>query len=176
MAHLRTICVVDVARYGESLMTAGADLLVDRIDTDRAVAIIRGVTRGQLRFALDTVGTDTAGRLQEALSSSGNKSHLVGLGGLPKAKAENVLHHQVPLKAFHDVPKIGESLMTWLEKLLLANRLITPQVEHTVGGLDGINRALDRLRNGTITGKRLVVPLQSHTAPGVLSRTQAVSK
>ena len=145
-------------------MEAGADLLVDRMDIGRAVTIIRGVTNGQLRFALDTVGKDTAGKLEGALGGAENRSHLVGLAGLPKVKAENVVHHNVPLKAFHDVPKIGESLMTWLEKLLLAERLIAPQVELAVGGLNGINKALDQLRNGTVNGKRLVVPLQGHTA------------
>ena len=163
LAGLRTICIVDVARYGESLMEAGADLLVDRLDTGRAVDVVRGVTRGQLRFALDTVGRDTAAKLQEALSSDGNRSHLVGLSGLPKEKRENILHHNVPIKAFHDVATIGETLMVWLEKLLLAQRLVAPQVELAVGGLDGINQALDKLRNGTVTGKRLVVPLQDHT-------------
>jgi NADPH:quinone reductase-like Zn-dependent oxidoreductase len=163
LARLRTICIVDVARYGESLLEAGADLLVDRLDTDRAVAIVRGVTGGRLRFALDTVGRDTAVKLRETLSSSGDRSHLVGLSGLPKIHRENVLHHNVPLKAFHDVPEIGESLMIWLEKLLLAQKLIAPQVELAVGGLSGVNQELDKLRNGTVTGKRLVVPLQEQT-------------
>ena len=164
LAKLRTICIVDVARYGERLLEAGADLLVDRLDTERAIAIIRGVTKGQLRFALDAVGGETAGKLQEAIGGAKLKSHLVGLAGLPKVMAENVLHHQVPIKAFHDVPKIGESLMTWLERLLLANRLMAPQVETAVGGLSGINQALDQLRDGSVTGKRLVVSLQRHTA------------
>jgi NADPH:quinone reductase-like Zn-dependent oxidoreductase len=148
-------------------MAAGADLLVDRLDMDRAVAIIRGVTRGQARFALDTVGKETASKLQDALSgevSDSSRSHLVGLAGLPQAGAANVIHHQVPLKAFHDIPKIGESLMAWLERLLLANKLIAPQVELAVGGLNGINKALDLLRKGTVNGKRLVVPLQTRTA------------
>lgn len=144
-------------------MEAGADLLVDRLDTERAVAIVRGVTKERLRFALDTVGKDTAAKLQDALSKTGTRSHLVGLAGLPKTKAENVLHHTVPLKAFHDAPKVGESLMLWLEKLLLANRLVVPQVELAFGGLNGINKALNLLRDGTVRGKRLVVPLQANT-------------
>ena len=145
-------------------MEAGADLLVDRLDTERAIDIVRGVTRGQLRFALDTVGKETAGKIQNAIGGAEHKSHLVGLAGLPKVVAENVLHHNVPIKAFHDIPKIGESLMTWLERLLLAKRLIAPQIQTAVGGLSGINEALDQLRQGAVTGKRLVVSLQRHTA------------
>lgn len=145
------------------MQTGAVDLLVDRIDEDRAVAIVRGVTKGQLRFAIDTVGKDTADRLQDTLSGGGRSSHLVGLTGLPKEKDPDVTHHAVPIKAFHDVPTVGESLMSWLEKLLLANKLIAPRVEVAVGGLSGINKALGQLRDGTVTGKRLVVPLQGHT-------------
>lgn len=159
VARLRTICIVDVARYGEKLLEAGADLLVDRRDPERAIEIIRGVTKGRLRLALDTVGKDTAEKLQQALFKGEGKCHLVGLTGLPNVRAGNVLYHSVPIKAFHDIPKIGESLMTWLERVLLAERLIAPETETAVGGLSGINTALDLLREGTLTGKRIVVPL-----------------
>jgi NADPH:quinone reductase-like Zn-dependent oxidoreductase len=159
LAKLRTICIVDVARYGERLLEAGAELLVDRLDPERAIAIIRGVTKGRLKFALDTVGKDTAEKLQQALFTGEERSHLVGLTGLPKVHVDNVLHHKVPIKAFHDIPKIGESLMTWLEWALLANKLIAPEIETAGGGLSGINTALDLLREGTHAGKRIVVPL-----------------
>ena len=162
LSGLRTIAIVDVARYGEKLLTAGADLLVDRLDTERAVAIVRGVTNGKLRFALDTVGRQTAEQLERTLGNE--RSHLIGLTGLPKVAAEGVLHHTVPIKAFHDIPEIGETLMVWLEKLLLTNRLIAPEVETAVGGLRGVNKALSLLREGTVTGKRLVVPLDNRTA------------
>ena len=143
-------------------MEAGADLLVDRLDTERAISIIRGVTKGRLRFALDTIGKDTAEKLQQTLSNQKDgsaRSHLVGLSGLPNAHTPGILHHKVPIKALHDIPKLGECLMTWLERLLLAERLIGPETEIAVGGLSGINKALDLLRKGTVTGKRVVVPL-----------------
>ena len=164
LCRLRTIGVADVARHGGKLLEAGADLLVDRHDAGRAVAIIRGVTKGQLRFGLDTVGKDTASRLQECLSTTaedGRRSHLVGLSGVPKVAAENVVLHQVPIKIFHDVAEVGESVMVLLEKLLLARNLMPPEVETALGGLNGINEALDLLRKGAISGKRVVVPLDS---------------
>ena len=167
LCKLRTICIADVARHGEKLLEAGSDLLVDRHDTERAVAIIRGVTKGRLRFGLDTVGKDTAAKLQECLSTTaedGRKSHLVGLTGTPKVPAENVVLHQVPIKIFHDVAEVGESLMVLLEKLLLARKLVPPEVETATGGLKGINEALDLLRKGAISGKRVVVPLDSESS------------
>lgn len=92
-------------------------LLVDRLDTEHAVVIVRGVAKERLRFALDSVGQDTGAKLQEALDKAGISSHPVGLAGLPKAKAKKVFHHTVPLKAFHGAPKVGDRLMMWLEKL-----------------------------------------------------------
>lgn len=172
LCKLRTICIADVARHGEKLLEAGADLLVDRHDTGRAIAIVRGVTKGRLRFGLDTVGRDTAEKLQECLSTiaeDGRKSHLVGLTGVPKVPAENVVLHKVPLKTFHDVAEVGESLMVLLEKLLLARRLIPPEVETATGGLNGINEALDLLRKGTISGKRVVVPLDNSVERTVIT-------
>ena len=54
--------------------------------------------------------------------------------------------------------------MVWLENLLLSKSLIAPEVETAMGGLNGINKALSLLREGTITGKRLVVSLDQRTA------------
>jgi hypothetical protein len=154
---------VDVARHGERLLEAGADLLVDRYDTERAIKIVKSVTRGQLRYGLDTIGKETAESLQQTLctDNGGIRSHIVGLANLPKSEAPGVSRHKVPIKAFHDVAEIGESLMTWLERLLLAEKLRGPETEIALGGLSGINEALDVLRDGNPSGKRLVVPLEN---------------
>ena len=129
----------------------------------RAVEIIRGVTNGKLRFALDTVGKQTATHLQEALhrSTGGITSHLVGLTGIPKVTLSGVKYHKVPIKIFHAVGRVGEKTMDWLENLLREEIIISPEVDVADGGLSGINEALDRLRRGHISGKRLVVPIGS---------------
>jgi hypothetical protein len=49
--------------------------------------------------------------------------------------------------------------MLWLETLLAQKSIETPDIEVAEGGLRGINRALDRLRNGSVNGPRIVVPL-----------------
>lgn len=161
MTGLRVIAVADVVRHGARLFDLGADILVDRHNTSRAVEIIRNVTKGNLRFALDTVGKQTAAHLQESLqrSKGGQKGHLVGLTGLPKTRLPGVEYHSVPIKVFHSVPLIGEQTMSWLEELLVGKFLQAPDIAVAAGGLEGINEALDRLRNGSISGKRLVVPI-----------------
>ncbi len=162
-AGMRVICVADVAKNGSRLYDLGADVLVDRLDTNRAVEILKSVSGGKLRFAFDASGKESAGLLQNALSqsNSGPRSHLLGLTGLPNTKAPGVVHHTIPIKIFHDAPVIGETIMTWLEELLLAKAFEMPQIEIAEGGLAGVNAALDRLRSGTVSAKRIVVPVGS---------------
>ena len=160
---LRVIVITDSVRHGARLIDLGADVLVDRQDPARAIQIIRTITKGELRLALDTVGKDTATHLQESLQSStgGKQGHLVGLTGLPKERLAGIKYHTVPIKVFHSVPAIGEQSMIWLEELLVAQILQPPDVEIADGGLEGINTALDKLRSGTVSGKRLVVPIET---------------
>jgi D-arabinose 1-dehydrogenase-like Zn-dependent alcohol dehydrogenase len=158
---LRVIKVVDVGKHGERLSESAADLLVDSHDPERAVEIIRTVTNNRLRFAIDTIGKQTAELCQRALrqDSARQRSHLVGLTGLPKEKVEGVVHHTVPIKVHHEVKEAGEGIMVWLEKLLRDSLITPPEAEIAPGGLDGINDALDRMRRGEVSGKRLIVEL-----------------
>lgn len=165
LAGLKVVAVIDVARSGERMLRHGADLLVDRLDAERAISIVKGITKGKLRFGLDTIGKDTATLLAKAMQAEnegGNsRAHLVGLTGLPKEPVDGVVYHSVPIKAFHEAPQVGEELMIWLEKLLDQKLLATPEIEVADGGLAGINAALDRLRDGSVNGPRIVVPLRS---------------
>jgi NADPH:quinone reductase-like Zn-dependent oxidoreductase len=157
---LRVIKVVDVGKHGTRLFQGRghghADLLVDAHDSARATEIIRSVTDGNLRFAVDTTGRNTAELAQSCLRQDA-VSHLVGLSGLPKEAAPGVKLHTVPIKVYHEVPQVGESLMVWLEALLKEGKLTPPATEVAPGGMDGINDALDRMRKGEVSGKRLVI-------------------
>ncbi|KAK4554152.1 hypothetical protein LTR86_008679 [Recurvomyces mirabilis] len=139
----------------------GADFMVDKHDPQRAIEILRAITGNKLRFGIDCTGKETAEHLQQVLRSdtATTKSHLVGLTGLPKEAASNVVHHKIPIKLFHESPAFGEDVMQWLEELLVLKKLKLPEVEIAEGGLAGINSALDRLRSGTVSGKRIVVPV-----------------
>jgi len=163
LAGLKVISVIDVARSGNRMLRYGADLLVDRMDPERAISIIKGVTQGRLRFGLDTRGKESAALLARTMEAanegSESRAHLVGLTGLPKVPVNGVVYHTVPIKVFHEAPQVGESLMTWLEPLLGRKLLRTLDIEVAEGGLEGINAALDRLRDGSVNGPRIVVPL-----------------
>ncbi|KAK3705880.1 hypothetical protein LTR37_013033 [Vermiconidia calcicola] len=165
LAGLKVACVADLARNGERLSDLEADFMVDKYDTKRVVDILKAVTGNKLRFGFDTAGKESAEILQQALanSTSGPKSHILGLAGLPKEAPDGVIQHQVPIKIFHEDANVGEQLSQWLEELLVAKSLKLPDVEVAEGGLSGVNNALDRMRTGKIGGKRLVLPVGDET-------------
>lgn len=93
--------------------------------------------------------------------SGSQRSHLVGLTGLPKDNIpENTALHAVPIKLFHEIPEVGEALCAWCERLLEKGLLLPPDVVGTVDGLEGINEGLDRMRRREVSGGRLVAMLE----------------
>lgn len=163
LAGFKVLLVVDLHKHGARLHQDGVDMLVDAHDPVRAIAVIRAVTGGELRYGVDTVGKETAGWLGDALESEDGHEegdrHLVGLTGLPKEGRKGVVYHTVPIKLFHEIKEIGEGLMGWLEVLLAERLLKPPGVEVVEGGLESVNGALNRMRKGEISGKRVVVKI-----------------
>jgi NADPH:quinone reductase-like Zn-dependent oxidoreductase len=182
LAGLKVITIVDTAKHGLRITGCSAqrpDLLIDSHNTDRAVDIINKSVGSQLRFALDTTGRESATVLLEALTRQKKlneappsppqtprelktqTSHLVGLTGLPKQAApEGIAYHTVPIKIFHSVPAVGEALVLWLE-LLEQGLIQPPPIIGVESGFDGVNKGLDRMRSGEISGGRLVVDIRA---------------
>lgn len=162
LAGLKVILVVDLAKHGSRIAVKNECVIVDSHSSERAAEIIRGITGNNLRFGIDTVGKDTTAQLAKCLQRNSKKrSHIVGLAALPKDREDSsVVYHSVPVKLFHEVSEVGSSLMTWLEEALQSATLELPRVTEAPGGLHGINDALDMMRQGLISGQRLVVPLQ----------------
>ncbi|KAK4613630.1 Trans-enoyl reductase [Fulvia fulva] len=163
LAGLRVILVVDVAKHGAWLIDTSGCVCIDSHDAERAVHVICGIAGSDLRFGVDTVGKETSEHLAQCLAhdtkDGSTKAHLVGLAALPKQRKDGIVYHSVPVKLFHEVPRVGSSLMSWLEEALESRAISLPRIEEAPGGLEGINAALDRMRQGHVSGKRLVVPL-----------------
>lgn len=176
---------MDSAKHGLRLSNHASirpDLLVDSHDPRRAVEILRTNVGGEVRFGVDTRGKDTAAHLLEALTreppsgargarppsppatprtSPAQSAHLIGLTGLPKGGGppEGLTMHSVPIKLFHEVPAVGHSLVTWLERLLEQGLVSPPEIIDIEEGLGNVNAGLDRMRRGEISGGKLIVRL-----------------
>ncbi|KAF4966105.1 hypothetical protein FSARC_6156 [Fusarium sarcochroum] len=183
---LKVALVVDNAKHGIRISenpVLRPDLLVDSHDPERAIAIIRANTKGKLRFGIDTRGKDTAEILLRALgpeelhrntaqvtsppstppAEPSVPAHLVGMSGLPKTgHSAGVIFHTIPFKLYHEVPEVGEALSSWLERLLSSRSLVPPRIIDVEDGLHNVNKGLDRMRKGEISGGKLVVDLKAH--------------
>ena len=176
LAGMHVLLIVNQEKHGFRLSRDPAlrpDLLIDSHDQDRAIAVIQGSLGGKLRFALDTQGRESATALARSLKPSESRTsliptpprtptttHLVGLTGLPKDRSTGgVVYHNVPIKLFHEVPQVGDALVQWMERLLESRLITPPDVLAVEEGLGGVNRGLDKMRRGEISGGRAVVDL-----------------
>ncbi|RSL64578.1 hypothetical protein CEP53_004018 [Fusarium sp. AF-6] len=184
LVGLRVALVVDNAKHGVRISenpVLRPDLLVDSHDPERAVAILRANTKGKLRFGIDTRGKDTAEILLRALgpeelqrkapqvnsppstppSEPTVPAHIVGMSGLPKQASAGVIFHTMPVKLYHEVPEVGEALSSWLERLLATRALVPPRIIDVEDGLHNVNKGLDRMRKGEISGGKLLVDINA---------------
>ncbi|KAI0412940.1 quinone oxidoreductase [Xylaria grammica] len=175
LAGLRVLLIANQAKHGMRLAQDSAlrpDLLVDSHDQARAVDIIQGSLGGKLRFGLDTQGRDSAEALGRSMKARGamigsiptppgtpaTTTHLVGLAALPNVPAAGgLVYHRVPMKLFHEVPQVGSAITLWLETLLEKGLIALPDVLAVEEGFSGVNKGLDRMRRGEISGGRAVV-------------------
>ncbi|KAI1289071.1 quinone oxidoreductase [Xylaria venustula] len=191
LAGLHVLLIANQAKHGMRLAKNSAlrpDMLVDSYDQARAVEIIQGSLGGKLRFGLDTQGRDSAealGRSMKARESvigslitpphTPTTTHLVGLAALPNAAAAGgLIYHRVPIKLFHEVPQVGSAITLWLETLLEKNVIALPDVLAIEEGFCGVNRGLNRMRRGEISGGRAVVDLTAGLAPSDTLRVETV--
>jgi hypothetical protein len=52
---------------------------------------------------------------------------------------------------------MGQALVEWLERLLAQGLVMPPDIIDVEQGLKSVNRGLDRMRRGEISGGKLVV-------------------
>ncbi|TGJ82748.1 hypothetical protein E0Z10_g6011 [Xylaria hypoxylon] len=174
LAGLHVLLIANQAKHGMRLAKDSAlrpDLLVDSHDQARAVDIIQGSLGGKLRFGLDTQGRDSAEALGRSMKAreavigsiptpprTPTTTHLVGLAALPNIPAAGgLIYHRVPMKLFHEVPQVGSAITLWLETLLEKGFIALPDVLAVEEGFSGVNRGLDKMRRGEISGGRAVV-------------------
>lgn len=159
IAGLQVIAVADKAKHEARLSSVGISHIVDRTNPDLAVQQIKEITQGQLRYAIDCVGKQSAEKAMLCLSELERETFLVGLSGLPEEGPRNVRLCDVPIKTFHTNSAVGYGLMQLLEGLIQSGELVLPPVEVVDGGLEAVNGALDRMRTGDYPFGRLVVRL-----------------
>jgi Zn-dependent alcohol dehydrogenase len=137
------------------------------------VDTIQQATSGQLSYAFDAVGPGTAGLCLQAMNtgkSNGNKT-LVALAGIPKhaktaarggqpvelSKGIFVNMPEIKVKVFHNDPEFGQELLRELTTYLINGQLRVSRIKIMDGGLEDVNKGLSLLKEGQISGSKLVI-------------------
>ncbi|KAL7921430.1 hypothetical protein ACQKWADRAFT_126124 [Trichoderma austrokoningii] len=188
LGGLKVVGVADLSKHRQLLQSFGTDILVESSNLDQAKREIKQLVPGSLRFAVDTVGPETAAWCQQVLAErtssrycrpgyetptnrlssaymatrgGGSKlSHLAALAGAPSTHSPNIQVHTVPIKLFHTSQDVGNHLSQWLYELLDLHQLLPPEVDSMTGGLDAINGALEILKQGKTAGKGIVIRIK----------------
>ncbi|KAH0357171.1 GroES-like protein, partial [Aureobasidium melanogenum] len=79
LAGLKVILLADGVKHGGRLSERQGSILVDSHDPARAIKIVQSITKGKLRFAVDTVGKETAGHLVHMLQADAPEDRWRGL-------------------------------------------------------------------------------------------------
>ncbi|CEI59993.1 hypothetical protein FVEN_g8202 [Fusarium venenatum] len=180
LAGLKVVGVANLEKHRQLLESLGTDILIDREDLAAASQEVNQLLPGRLRFAIDTVGSSSAEWCQNVIihnrsqtagttttdldhstgysrDEESRRGHLVVFTGKPKTSHPEVKIHRVPVKLFHTHERIGTYLSTWLHELLDGSFIQLPRSEIIDGGLGSINGALERLKNGDVSGSRLII-------------------
>ena len=164
-------------RNFELVRSYGADLAFD-YHSATCAKDIRAATKNALRYVLDPFSDvrsvsicqeafgRTGGRYcgleqyQEQLFTRKTVKHELVMGGAISGKGVQLPDpYGVPPN-----PEIGLWARSWygvVQRLIDESKIKPTPVETLSGGLDAVIPGLDRLRNGYVSGKKLVVPLST---------------
>ncbi|KAH7010627.1 chaperonin 10-like protein [Microdochium trichocladiopsis] len=159
-------------RHNDFVRGVGADHVFD-YNSPQCAADIQKATDNQLQFAFDTVATeDTAKICVDAFGTGGGK--YTSLSPIPKLQRDDVVNLNTMAftavgEAFHigdlSVPAVPEEYAFAVKFVRLAQELLTQgrikahPFEVRDGGLEGALSGLQEMREGKISGKKLVYKL-----------------
>lgn len=140
------------------LQHIGADKVVDRHAPEEAISEAR---RLNIRLGIDCVGQQTASFAARALQSGGRLVYLVKKPEQTVMETSKIEATDILIKRFHEDPGYGQSLIDYISHCL-STRAIQP-VPHEIvhGGFGAIEIGLSRLRAEAVSGRKLVVIVDS---------------
>eukprot|EP01122_Echinamoeba_exundans_P010956 TRINITY_DN4212_c0_g1_i1.p1 TRINITY_DN4212_c0_g1~~TRINITY_DN4212_c0_g1_i1.p1 ORF type:complete len:335 (+),score=99.62 TRINITY_DN4212_c0_g1_i1:197-1201(+) len=159
LAHASGFKVIATAgaRNAEFVKSLGADVVVDHSDAHVVEKIVQAAG-GNLTFALDTIGSETAATCLKALRKEG-EAFLHTIAGTPKESPANIKVTGGMLAACvgnAEAEQFLDSIAPHLEQLANAGQLKPNEPQVLEGGLAGIPHGLQLLHDGKVSGKKLV--------------------
>lgn len=169
-----TVISTSSPRHFGNVKALGATHVLDYNRADCA-AVIHELTGGQLGLVIDTIAVPQSAKIcAEAMSSKGGRYVELLPVPFPREDVEAVFMdatttmgeyyeygpNRVPNPVDHEAFVFGKEHGPIVEKLLEDEEIHAHQVEVGAGGLEGVLEGLKRLREGKVSGKKLVYQVQ----------------
>ncbi len=135
----------------------GADRVVDRFQPQNAIAEAR---RLHVKFGVDCVGQQTAAWALQALQPGGRLACLVKAPHQDTIAASNVEVTDILIKRFHENALYGQSLMDYISSSLASGALRPVRYQRISGGLESLEKGLEKLKKETVSGEKVVVTIE----------------
>ncbi|ETS79628.1 hypothetical protein PFICI_09481 [Pestalotiopsis fici W106-1] len=158
-AGLRVVCVSS-AKTAPMLLDLGAAHVVarDGKTEDEIVAEVQRYAGDDVTMGVDLVGAKTALATLRCLSAT-RSARFAPLAWAPKVEvADNIEVLNVEMKQFVLNPA-SAVYSDQLTRLVEAGEIRLPEIEVLSGGLDVVEKGLDRLKRGDMAGKKLIVDM-----------------
>lgn len=165
-----TVISTSSPRHFESVKSLGATHVLDYNSEDCA-RTINELTGNQLRLVVDTVAVPQSAKLcANAVSSEGGRYVELLPVAFPREDVEVVFMdatttmgeyyeygpNRMPNPVDEEAFAFGKEHVETVERLLQEKEVHAHEVEVGIGGLEGVLEGLNRLREGKVSGKKLV--------------------
>lgn len=154
---LRVLAVAN-PQNASYLKSLGADEVIDRCQPEEAIALAKSF---HISLAIDCVGQQTATFAAKSLEPKGKLVYLVKQPEQAAIDAGGIEVTDILIKKFHEDPSYGQSLVDYIAHGLFSRRVRPVRHEVIPGGWNGLKLGLEKLKSGTVSGRKLVIVLNS---------------
>ncbi|ODQ80692.1 hypothetical protein BABINDRAFT_160927 [Babjeviella inositovora NRRL Y-12698] len=172
-----SIIVVASQKHDQHLKNLGADIVIDYHDND-CIEQVKAYAKDSIAYAVDCVSEgDSNGMVNMAVSDT-RPSIVVSLAGRPLLTPEEVkpnvtfdmvLLYQISglelpmgghiFPASPETREAGINFVRWVEPYLARGDIKHIPVKYVPGGLDAVHGLLDDIKNGKVSGEKLVIDI-----------------
>lgn len=136
------------------LQGLGADKVLDRHQPEEAIMEAREFN---IKLAVDCVGSQTAAYAARALQSEGRLVYLVKGPDQALMKSLKIEVRDIAIKRFHEDPAYGQFMVDFISQCVMQKTISPMRVKIFDGGFDAIQGGLEHLKQGEVSGRKLVV-------------------
>lgn len=153
-----SILAIASAHNTPYLLSLGASRVLDRHASPSE--IIAEAQSLDIKLGIDCVGATTAAHTAHALQRGAKLVCLVKRPEKAVLEESGVEARDIVMKRFHEDERYGRELVEFITKALREGVIGPVRHELIDGGLDGVQKGLDKLKEGGVSGRKLVMKVE----------------